>query len=282
MFKTLIDPSTLAAKLADPDWIVIDCRFDLTDPAKGEELYREAHIPGAKYAHLDRHLSGTKTGKNGRHPLPEIDVFAEKMRRCGVTARSQVVIYDDMGGNWAMRLWWLLRWLGHDAVAVLDGQFPLWVKEGRPVTKEVPAPRKGAFVPRPHLGDEVDVHFVERFSESPEVKLVDERVAERFSGKQETIDPVAGHVRGEINRFWKDNLGADGRFKAASQLREEFDRLLEGAQPEQVVHMCGSGVTACHNIFAMELAGLPGSKLYAGSWSEWCADPARRVATGGA
>ena len=280
--KLLVTPEELAAHLDDPDWIVIDTRHELTNPETGPRVYGEGHIPGAYFMHVDHDLAGPKTGKNGRHPLPDLAEFAAKLNARGVGPGKQVVVYDDLAGNYAVRLWWMLRWLGHGQVALLDGGYPQWVKEGRPVTKEVPAPRKGAFVPRPHLGDAVDVHFVERFSESPELKLVDARMGERFTGKQETIDPVAGHVPGAINRFWKDNLEPDGRFKAPARLREEFDRLLEGAQPEGVVHMCGSGVTACHNIFAMELAGLPGSKLYPGSWSEWCADPARRVAKGDA
>ena len=275
----LVTTEELARHLADPDWIVIDTRHELTNPETGPRLYAEGHIPGAYFMHVDYDLSGQKTGRNGRHPLPDLAEFAAKLNQRGVGPGKQVVIYDDLSGNYAVRLWWMLRWLGHDKVAVLDGGYPLWVKEGRSVTKDVPPVRKGDFVPRPHLGDAVDVHFVARFRESPEMKLVDARVAERFSGKQETIDPVAGHVPGAINRFWKDNLGPDGRFKATERLREEFDRLLAGARPEQVVHMCGSGVTACHNIFAMELAGLSGSKLYPGSWSEWCADPARPIAT---
>jgi thiosulfate/3-mercaptopyruvate sulfurtransferase len=228
--------------------------------------------------HVDDDLSAPKTGKNGRHPLPDIHEFAAKVNACGVTPESHVVVYDDLAGNYAVRLWWMLRWLGHDKVALLDGGYPLWVKEGRPVTKEVPAPRKGAFVPRPHLGDTVDIHFVDRFREAPEVKLLDARAAERFRGLQEQIDPVAGHIPGAVNRFWKDNLEPDGRFKAAGRLRAEYDQVLAGMDPSKVVHMCGSGVTACHNLFAMELAGLGGSKLYPGSWSEWCADPARPVA----
>jgi thiosulfate/3-mercaptopyruvate sulfurtransferase len=278
--KLLVTPEELARHLDDPDWIVIDTRHELTNPETGPRAYAEGHIPGAYFMHVDYDLSGPKTGKSGRHPLPDPADFAARLNERGVGPGKQVVLYDDLAGNYAVRLWWMLRWLGHDKVALLDGGYPLWVKQGRPVTKDVPAPRKGAFVPRPQLGAAVDVHFVERFSESPEVKVVDARVAERFTGKQETLDPVAGHIPGAINRFWKDNLEADGRFKAAARLREEFERLLAGVSPEQVVHSCGSGVTACHNIFAMELAGLPGSKLYPGSWSEWCADPARRIATG--
>jgi thiosulfate/3-mercaptopyruvate sulfurtransferase len=276
----LITTEELAQHLDDPEWIVIDTRHELSNPATGPKLYAEGHIPGAYFMHVDHDLSAPKTGKNGRHPLPDIGEFAAKVNERGVAPGRQVVIYDDISGNYAVRLWWMLRWLGHDRIAILDGGYPLWVKEGRRVTKDVPPPRKGAFVPKPHLGDSVDVHYVERFSQAPTVKLVDARSAERFAGQNETIDPVAGHVPGAVNRFWKDNLEPDGHFKAASKLRAEFDQLLGGMPSGSVVHMCGSGVTACHNLFAMELAGLAGSKLYPGSWSEWCADPARAVAKG--
>lgn len=274
----LVSPEELARHLDDPDWIVIDTRHDLMNPEKGPKAYAEGHIPGAYFMHVDYDLAGPKTGKTGRHPLPDLQEFAAKLNERGVGPGRQVVVYDDLMGNYAVRLWWMLHWLGHDKVALLDGGFPLWVKEGRPVTKDVPPPRKGAFVPRPQLGGAVDVHYVDRFRESPEVRVVDARNAERFAGKAEPVDPVAGHVPGAINRFWQKNLDAEGRFKAAAALRAEFDALLGGTDPTQVVHMCGSGVTACHNIFAMELAGLSGSKLYPGSWSEWCADPARPVA----
>jgi thiosulfate/3-mercaptopyruvate sulfurtransferase len=276
----LVTTEELARHLEDPDWVVIDTRHDLTNSEVGPRAYAQGHIPGAYFMHVDHDLAGRRTGKNGRHPLPDLDEFAAKLNERGVGPGKQVVVYDDLAGNYSVRLWWMLRWLGHGQVALLDGGYPLWVKEGRPVTQAVPPPRQGSFVPRPHLGDAVDVHYVGRFSESPDLKLVDARAAERFTGKQEAIDPVAGHVPGAINRFWKDNLEADGRFKDAGELRAEFDRLLAATPPENVVHMCGSGVTACHNVFAMELAGLPGSKLYPGSWSEWCADPSRPVATG--
>jgi thiosulfate/3-mercaptopyruvate sulfurtransferase len=275
----LVTPEELQRHLDDPDWVVIDTRHELTDPTVGPKRYAEGHIPGACFMHVDEDLSGPKTGTNGRHPLPGLEEFAAKVNACGIAPRTQVVVYDDLAGNFAVRLWWMLRWLGHEKVALLDGGYPLWVKEGRPVSMEVPPRRKGAFVPRPHLGDAVDVHFMGRFHESPSIKVVDARVAERFSGRQEPIDPVAGHVPGAVNRFWKENLQPDGRFKPAAALRAEYDRLLAGMDPGQVVHMCGSGVTACHNLFAMEMAGLPGSKLYPGSWSEWCADPARPIAT---
>jgi thiosulfate/3-mercaptopyruvate sulfurtransferase len=278
--KLLVTTDELAQHLADPDWVVIDTRHDLGNPDRGPAAYAEGHIPGAYFMHVDHDLAGPKTGKNGRHPLPNLGEFARKLNERGVAPGRQVVVYDDMGGNYAVRLWWMLRWLGHDKVALLDGGYPKWATEQRPIAKEVPASRAGRFVPRPHLGSAVDVSFVERFAGSPGMRLVDARVAERFTGQQETIDPVAGHVPGAANRFWKENLDGDGRFKPAARLRAEFDALLDGLDPSQVVHMCGSGVTACHNIFAMELAGLPGSKLYPGSWSEWCAEPSRPVAKG--
>jgi thiosulfate/3-mercaptopyruvate sulfurtransferase len=278
MRKILVSTDELARHLGDPDWIVIDTRHELTNPATGPRLYAEGHIPGAYFMHVDNDLSAPKTGKNGRHPLPDLAEFAAKVNRCGITPASQVVVYDEGAGGYAVRLWWMLSWLGHEKVALLDGGYGLWTKEGRPESQEAPAARKGAFVPRPHLGDVVDVHFVERFAEAPSIRLVDARAAERFTGRQETIDPVAGHIPGAVNRFWKDNLEADGRFKAPGRLRAEYDALLAGMEPAKVVHMCGSGVTACHSVFAMELAGLPGSRLYPGSWSEWCADPARPVA----
>jgi len=278
MEKILVSTAELAEHLGDPGWVVIDTRHDLMNPAKGPQLYGQGHIPGAFFMHVDTDLSGAKTGKNGRHPLPDLDEFAAKLTERGVAPGTQVVVYDDIGGNFAARLWWMLRWLGHDKAALLDGGYPLWVKEGRPVTTDVPPARKGSFVPRPHLGATVDVHFVERFHESPSIRLLDGRTLERFKGLTEPIDPVAGHIPGAIHRFWQQNLNPDGRFKSAQQLRGEFEQLL-GAHPETTVHMCGSGVTACHNAFAMELAGLPPGRLYPGSWSEWCSDRARPIAT---
>lgn len=275
----LITPEELERHLGDPKWVVFDTRHDLMDADKGRQAYEAGHIPGACFMHTDDDLAGPKTGKNGRHPLPDLDIFAAKMNACGVAPGVQVVVYDDLGGNFAVRLWWMLRWMGHEEVALLDGGWPLWVKEGRPVTKEVPPPRKGAFAPRPHLGDVVDIDFVDRFREDPSLKLIDARSAERFKGLQEPIDPIPGRVPGAVNRFWKDNLEPDGRFKAAETLRTEFEKLLGSTSAEQSVHMCGSGVTACHNMFALALAGLSPGRLYPGSWSEWCADPARPIAT---
>jgi thiosulfate/3-mercaptopyruvate sulfurtransferase len=275
MQKILVSGEELAAHLDDPAWVVIDTRHDLMDPAKGARAYAAGHVPGAYFMHVDDDLAGAKTGKNGRHPLPDLATFTAKLNERGIGAATQVVVYDDLGGNFAVRLWWMLRWLGHERVALLDGGYPLWEKEGRRVTKEVPGPRKGGFVARPQLGATVDAPFVERFREDPSMKLIDARAAERFAGLQEPIDPVAGHIPGAMNRFWQKNLMPDGRFKSPGMLRAEYDAALAGTEPSQAVHMCGSGVTACHNIFAMELAGLPGGRLYPGSWSEWCADPAR-------
>lgn len=279
MEKLLVSTAELAKHLDDPDWIVFDTRHDLMDAAKGARLYAEGHIPGAYFLGVDDDLAGKKTGTNGRHPLPDLQEFAARLNERGLTPEKQVVVYDDMSGNFAVRLWWMLRWLGHEAVALLDGGVPLWQKEGRPMTKEVPKPRKGAFVPRPRLGATVDLPFVERFREDPSIKLVDARAAERYAGLQEPVDPVAGHIPGAVNRFWQKNLTPDGRFKPAGELRKEFDAMLGGQSPERTVHMCGSGVTACHNIFAMELAGLPGARLYPGSWSEWCSDKSRPMVT---
>ena len=274
----LVSSEELARHLGDAGWVVFDTRHDLMNPDKGRALYAEGHIPGAYFLHVDEDLSGPKTGKNGRHPLPDVQDFAKRINARGVTPQTQVVVYDDVGGNFAVRLWWMLRWLGHDRVALLDGGFPLWQKEGRPVSKDVPPQRTGSFVPRPHLGWTVDLPFVERFREDASVKLLDARAAERFKGMTEPIDPVAGHIPGSINRFWQKNLNPDGRFKAPDQLRAEFEALL-GPDAARTVHLCGSGVTACHNAFAMELAGLPPGRLYPGSWSEWCSDRTRPVAT---
>jgi len=279
MDTNLVTTAELAAHLTDPDWIVFDTRHELTDPTKGPRAYAEGHIPGACFLHVDDDLSGPKDGGNGRHPLPEVAVFAAKMNERGVGPGRQVVVYDDLGGNYAVRLWWMLKWLGHERVAILDGEWPQWVKEGRPVSTEVPAPRKGAFSARPLLGATVDAAFLERFHDDRSIKLVDARAPERFAGLKEAIDPVAGHIPGAVNRFWQKNLNPDGRFKSPAQLRNEFAELLAGMPAESAVHMCGSGVTACHNMFAMAIAGLAMGRLYPGSWSEWVADRSRPVAT---
>lgn len=276
----LVSTDEFAHHLDDPRWVVFDTRHDLADPGKGPRLYAEGHIPRALFLHLDDDLSGARSGRNGRHPLPDVERFAARMAACGVRPESQVVAYDDVGGAYAVRLWWLLRWLGHDRVALLDGGLASWRREGRALSREPASARTGSFVARPLLGATVDSAFLERFHAAADLKLVDARAAPRFIGEDETLDPVAGHVPGAVNRFWKCNLAADGRFKPPAMLREEWRQFLGDIPAARSVHMCGSGVTACHNLFALELAGLAGARLYPGSWSEWCSDSNRPVATG--
>lgn len=273
---TLVDGATLAARLGDPAWVVVDCRHDLADPAAGEAAYARGHIPGAVFLHLDRDLSSAKNGRNGRHPLPDIVTMAAALGRAGIGPGVQVVAYDDCGGMMAGRLWWLLRWLGHEAVALLDGGLSAWTAAGGALSAEMPEPAARPFTPAPRdwvLGADQVLAGLGR----PDRVIVDARAPDRFRGENESIDPVGGHIPGARNRFFRDNLGPDGRFKPADQLRQEWTEALAGFAPEQVVHQCGSGVSACHNLLAMEIAGLPGARLYAGSWSEWCADPARPV-----
>ncbi len=277
---TLVSTDLLAAHLDDPAWVVIDCRHELAAPAKGRADYAAGHLPGARFLHLDEDLSGPKTGRNGRHPLPDPAALAAKLGRCGVTRGVQVVAYDDQGGMVAARLWWLLRWLGHDAVAVLDGGVGRWVAEGRPVTTEVPPASAATFTPAPRAGLTVDAAFVQAHLGDPAVVVVDARAPNRWRGEDETIDPVGGRIPGARNRFFKDNPAADGRWKAPALLRSELLAAAGGAAAASQVHSCGSGVTGCHNLLALEIAGLPGARLYPGSWSEWCSDPARPVERG--
>lgn len=279
-FSTLVGADDLAHHLHDARWRVFDCSFDLVHPHAGELAYREVHIPGAIYAHLERDLSGPLTGKNGRHPLPDPTRFAARLGEWGVGDDTQVVAYDDAGGTYAVRLWWMLRWLGHDAVAVLDGGIDAWEAAGYDTTDAEPHHPHAVFVPRLRAGMTVDAGFVESRLHRDTLRLLDARNAQRFRGENEPLDPVAGHIPGAVNRFFKDNLQPDGRFKPAAALCAEYQALMAGHRSDEVVHSCGSGVTACHNLLAMEVAGLAGSRLYPGSWSEWCADPARPVATG--
>lgn len=280
MSGCLVSTAELAAHIGDADWRIFDCRHDLRDTGYGEKAYAKDHIPGALFMHLDRDLSGEANGKNGRHPLPAPEIFAARMAACGVGPQTQVVVYDNEGNAFAARLWWMLRWIGHDKVAVLDGGLAGWKRAKQPLTAEVPNFPAAQLPVRPQ-GAIVDADYVLARLNKPEMLLLDARSEERFAGQNETIDPVGGHIPGAINRFFFDNLDDAGvYFKSAEELRDEFDALLAGRAPEAVVQQCGSGVTACHNILAMEFAGLPGSRLYPGSWSEWCADPSRPVTTG--
>jgi len=263
---------------AHPEWRVFDCRHDLKNTEYGRQAYARGHIPGAVFLHLDEDLSGAKTGRNGRHPLPEVAAFAARMSACGVDAETQVVAYDNEGGIFASRLWWMLRWLGHDKVAVLDGGLAGWKRSKRGLEETVPNIATRAFVPRPRALA-VDMGAVAASLGSPNALILDARSPERFRGENETLDPVGGHIPGAVNRFYFENLDDAGCFfKPAEELRAEFAAVLDGKAPSAVIQQCGSGVTACHNLLAMEVAGFPGSKLYPGSWSEWCADPARPVA----
>jgi thiosulfate/3-mercaptopyruvate sulfurtransferase len=278
-FETLISVAQLRERLNDPALVVFDCRHDLMQPDKGAQAYREGHVPGARFAHSDRDLSGAKTGKTGRHPLPDPALFMAWLGANGVDAGKQVVAYDYVGGASATRLWWMLRWLGHQSVAVLDGGWEAWTAAGAPVTAELPSVARTSFTGAPRAMS-VDVAYILAHLDDQAVTVVDARAPERYRGETEPIDPVAGHIPGALNRLYKNNLDASGRFKPAATLRAEFEALLAGRKPEQIVHQCGSGVSACHNILAMEIAGLPGSRLYPGSWSEWCADSSRPIAKG--
>jgi thiosulfate/3-mercaptopyruvate sulfurtransferase len=280
MHTTLVTPAQLAQHLGDPGWIVLDIRHDLMRPERwGEDQYLAGHIPGAVFLHLDRDLSAPKTGRNGRHPLPSPWQAAETFARCGVDATSQVVVHDQNNGMYATRAWWMLRWLGHRAVALLDGGFDRWVREGLPVTTAVPSPRATSFTPAKPL-PVADAREILASLPKRDLVIVDARAPERYRGETEPMDPVAGHIPGAINRYLGDNLAGDGTFKDARTLRREFEALLGEAKLDKVVHHCGSGVSACHNILAMAIAGYPDTRLYPGSWSEWVADPTRPVATG--
>jgi thiosulfate/3-mercaptopyruvate sulfurtransferase len=277
-YRTLIDAPALEALVREPaGLVVVDCRFDLAKPDAGERAYREHHIPGAVYAHLDRDLSGHKSGSNGRHPLPPPDALAAALGRLGIDSSVQVVAYDQDSGMFASRLWWLLRWMGHDAVAVLDGGLAAWLRE-RFATRsgeEANAPR--TFVGTSNASMVTDA--VGAAQAAIDGRLIDARAPERYRGDVEPIDRVGGHIPGAANRFFQHNL-ADGRFLPGPDLRQAFDQLLAGVSADRAVCYCGSGVTACHNLLAMQHAGLDGGRLYPGSWSEWVANPDRPIERG--
>jgi thiosulfate/3-mercaptopyruvate sulfurtransferase len=282
MTMTLISAADLAKRLDAPDMRVFDVRHDLTNHAAGRQAYDAGHIPGARYLDHETELSAARTGKNGRHPLPSRAAFGALMAVHGVTPKTLVVAYDGSGGMYAAHLWWMLRWLGHDQVAVLDGGWQAWTAAGLPTTTVAAAAvRAGEPVePGPSLAGSVDAQTVLDNISRPAFTVIDARAANRYRGEVEPMDPVAGHIPGALNRPNGENLQADGRFKPAAQLREEFASLLDGRDPAAIVHQCGSGITACHNLLSMEIAGLSGSRLYPGSWSEWCSDPSRPVAKG--
>jgi len=279
-FTTLIDANTLSQHLSRDDLTLFDCRFDLGNVQWGEAEFARAHLPGAIYLHLDRDLSGPVTASSGRHPLPDPDAFAARLAALGASPGRQFVAYDQGNAAYAARLWWLARWIGLRNVAVLDGGLAAWRAAGLPLETAVHTPKPGA-LPVSLVADAwVSSETVDDLRQRPGNLLIDARGAERFAGKNETLDKVAGHVPGARNRPFLDNLGADGRFLPAEVLRHRFGTLLGSVPPTSVIAMCGSGVTACHNLLALEHAGLTGARLYAGSWSEWIRDPRRPVATG--
>ncbi|MES2074487.1 MAG: sulfurtransferase, partial [Pseudomonadota bacterium] len=279
MHTTLIDSATLAQHLADPDWVVLDCRHDLMNLSAGREGYAIGHIQNAQFAEMESELSGAKLGADGkfrgRHPLPDRAALIETLRAWGVNDNTQVVAYDAHGGMYATRLWWLLRWIGHPAVAVLDGGLAAWQSAGLPLVTPVAARPRGHIAEKPTLAKTVTAAELVDNLHGGELTVVDARAPDRYRGENESIDPVGGHIPGAKNRFFKDNLKGDGRFKSERELRHDFAALFDSAP--YAVMQCGSGVTACHNLLALELAKLPGAALYPGSWSEWCADPARPV-----
>jgi thiosulfate/3-mercaptopyruvate sulfurtransferase len=279
-FTTLIDANTLSGHLSREDLTIFDCRFDLGNVSWGETEYSRAHLPGALYLHLDRDLSGPISASSGRHPLPDPERFAARLAELGVSQDCQIVACDQGNAAYAARLWWLARWIGLRNVAVLDGGLTAWRAAGLPLETTVRTPQPRALAVSLAADAWVSSETVDELRLRPGNLLVDARGAERFAGRNETIDPVPGHVPGARNRPFLDNLGADGRFLPAEVLRQRFDILLGSAAPASLIAMCGSGVTACHNLLALEHAGLSGARLYAGSWSEWIRDPRRPVATG--
>ena len=282
MYTTLISATELAPHVTSSDWVILDCRHDLLNPDAGGKAFADGHIQNARFANIDTDLSGAKSGPDGifrgRHPLPERAALIKTLRSWGINNDTQVVAYDAHGGMYAARLWWLLRWIGHPAVAVLDGGLAAWQTAGQPLVLPVTPSARGTITERPSLTQRVAVDEVVANLATPAKTVVDASAADRYRGENETIDPVGGHIPGARNRFFKDNLTADGRFKDAAQLKAEWTPLFASAA--QAIMQCGSGVTACHNLLALEVAGLPGAALYPGSWSEWCADAARPVATG--
>jgi thiosulfate/3-mercaptopyruvate sulfurtransferase len=286
-FKTIIDARSLLelSSPPDPTLVLLDCRFDLGDPEAGYRAYLDGHIPGAHFADLNRDLSAPIGPKTGRHPLPDPQVFAANMAALGIHPASQVVAYDELNGSFAARAWWLLRWVGHPAVAVLDGGLKAWVAAGGPLAagEQGRAPVALKAAPPAAAGDAeavVNAEQVAALLSDPRRLLVDARAAERYSGSVEPIDAVAGHIAGAVNHPFARNLTPEGHFLPAGKLRERWQSHLNGRSPADVVAMCGSGVTACHNLLSLEIAGLSGAKLYAGSWSEWIKDPSRPVAKG--
>jgi thiosulfate/3-mercaptopyruvate sulfurtransferase len=277
-FHTLIGVDSLRELLGEPRLAVVDCRFDLMNPDAGRQAYLRSHIPGARYADLNRDLSAPIGPQTGRHPLPAPDVFAAWLGSAGIGNDTQVVAYDDANGSIAARLWWMLRWVGHEAVAVLDGGFKAWSARGGALQSGHADVRGTQFIPHLHPEAVLSTADVQRALQDPAALLVDARAQERYAGTVEPLDPVAGHIPGAVNHPFTANLDADGRFLPGDEIKRRWQERLAGKHPRQLIAMCGSGVTACHNLLSLEVAGLTGAKLYAGSWSEWIRAPHRPIA----
>lgn len=280
IYTTIIAPESLAPNLGNPFWSILDCRFDLRDTDAGRQAYAESHIPGAVYAHLDEDMSGPIVpGQTGRHPLPPPETFAETVARLGIGNSSQVVIYDEGGGGYAARMWWMLRWLGHEAVALLDGGWQAWQEADLPTRSGVEPVKPGDFTPHPRPELVVDADEMLAKTASGGALVIDARAADRFRGENESLDPKGGHIPGASNLPFGENL-REGRMREPEELAQRFGRLMGNRRPQEVIHYCGSGVTACHNALAMLHAGLGETRLYPGSWSDWITDPSRPTAQG--
>lgn len=282
MYPPLISAAELHAQLHDPQVVIVDCRFDLTNPEAGRQAYLAGHIPNAIYAHLDNDLSGSKSAQTGRHPLPQVDTLAATFSRFGIDGAQRVVAYDADTGMFAARLWWLLRWMGHDSVAVLDGGLKGWQNLEYAITTTMPQARARTFTGMPQKNWMVEATEVALHAKDHRWRLLDARAPERFRGDIEPIDAIAGHIPGARNHPFAWNLNATSHFKAPAELSQKYRESLEGIAPDRAIVMCGLGVTACHTLLAMKIAGLEGAKLYAGSWSEWIRDPSRAIARGDA
>ncbi len=279
-FTTLISSDDLLHHLENPSWLIMDCRFDLDQPDGGKAAYLQGHIPGAVHVDLEHDLAAPKTNSNGRHPLPSVEALTALFSSHGVGDGTQVVAYDDFGGAFAARLWWSLKYLGHDAVAALDGGFPAWTAKGLPLRDGAENHSPSVFHAKPRPAMVVSAEDVFRSLSDPDLLLLDARSPMRFRGLEETRDPIAGRIPGARNRFWHDNLMSDDRLRPTAELKATFQSILAGAHPENVIAYCGSGVTGCHNLLVMDHIGLSGARLYPGSWSEWITDPARPITDG--
>lgn len=282
-YETLIDCQTLAHHVENPDWRIFDYRSSLVDHNAGRKAYQKGHIPHAIFCDMETDLSSPVTETSGRHPLPDFDLFSKKLGDWGINEQTQVVAYDDVGGAFAVRLWWQLRTLGHNNVAILDGDITQWIKQGKPLSTAITKPQPGTFKAVVEYGSWLETEQIEKNLQAQSFIVLDARTPERFRGESEPIDTVAGSIPNSINRPFQLNLDKEGLFLPAEKLQHHFADIIKQApknKAENIIHLCGSGVTACHNMLAMEIAGLSGSKLYAGSWSEWIRDKNRPIATG--